>query len=269
MIVNDLLATTINHFKRPILMLALIASTFSSPLVHSLTLFTFFKILSYTKFKPTFFSYLSIVPLLWLLICSMTYPSVLLIKHLEDKYPVVPLQSQEWRKTEAIVVLACNYFEDNGLPFVSRWPNCSLQRNLHAAMMYREHSMPIFLAGGILGKSDKYSQASHNQDFFEKMGVDSADIFIVPQGTNTESEVDALASILHGKHISLVTSASHLPRAVFYFEEKSIQVLPIPVEHFTRKKVKPVVDLPNAASLYRSERAIHEYLGLIYQKYVR
>jgi hypothetical protein len=41
-------------------MLASIASTFSSPLVHSLTLFVMFKLLSHTKFKPTFFSYLSV-----------------------------------------------------------------------------------------------------------------------------------------------------------------------------------------------------------------
>lgn len=250
-------------------MLASIALTFSSPLVHSLAIFTVFKVLSHSRFKPTFFSYLSILPLLWLLICSMTYPSVLLIKYLEDKYPVVTLNSQEWRKTEAIVVLACNYFEDDNLPFVSRWPNCSLQRNLHAALMYREHPIPIFLAGNILGNSDKFTQASHNKYFFEKMGVDSADIFMVPKGVNTETEIKALSSKLSGRRISLVTSASHLPRAVFYFEENNIQVLPIPVEHFSRKNVEPVVSLPNAASLYRSERAIHEYLGLIYQHYIR
>ena len=250
-------------------MLASIASTFSSPLVHSLTLFVMFKLLSHTKFKPTFFSYLSILPLLWLLACSMTYPSVLLIKHLEDTYPVIPLGSEEWRKTEAIVVLACNYFEDDELPFVSRWPNCSLQRNLHAALMYREYPMPIFLAGDVLGRNDKFPQASHNQYFFELMGVDSADIFVVPKGRNTETEVNALVSILDSRNISLVTSASHLPRAVFYFEENNIQVLPIPVEHLSRKSVEPVLGLPNATSLSRSERAIHEYLGLIYQKYLR
>jgi uncharacterized SAM-binding protein YcdF (DUF218 family) len=250
-------------------MLASIALTFSSPLVHSLMLFAIFKVLSHTKIKPTFFSYLSVVPLLWLLICSMTYPSVLLIKNLEDKYPVIPLQSEEWRKTQAIVVLACNYFEDDKLPFVSRWPNCSMQRNLHAALMYREHPMPIFLAGDILGRNDKTSQASHNKYFFEQMGVNSDDIHIIPKGVNTETEVNALASVLKGRHISLVTSASHLPRAVFYFEENNIQVLPIPVEHFSRIDIEPMVGLPNATSLYRSERAIHEYLGLIYQKYIR
>jgi hypothetical protein len=48
-------------------MLASIASTFSSPLVHSLTLsFIFFaisKVLVQTKIKPTFFRYLSLIPI--------------------------------------------------------------------------------------------------------------------------------------------------------------------------------------------------------------
>jgi uncharacterized SAM-binding protein YcdF (DUF218 family) len=101
------------------------------------------------------------------------------------------------------------------------------------------------------------------------MGVKNTDIFIVPKGINTETEVKALASILKGRYISLVTSASHLPRAVSYFKESNIPVLPIPVEHLSRKNIEPVVGLPNAASLYRSERAIHEHLGLIYQKYIR
>lgn len=199
----------------------------------------------------------------------MTYPSVLLIKPLEHTYPVIPIESNKWRSTDAIVVLACNYFEDDNLPFVSRWPNCSMQRNLHAALMYREHPMPIFLAGDVLGKTDKFPQANHNKYFFEQMGVKSTDIFIIPKGLNTETEVKALASLLNGRHISLVTSASHLPRAVYYFEENNIQVLPIPVEHFSRMNVQPIVGLPNAASLYRSERAIHEYLGLIYQRFMR
>jgi uncharacterized SAM-binding protein YcdF (DUF218 family) len=125
------------------------------------------------------------------------------------------------------------------------------------------------LAGAVLGKADKYTQASHNQSFFESMGVSDKDIYTVPKGVNTETEVAALAPLLKGKKVALVTSASHLPRAVAYFEFHNIKVLPIPVEHLSRKHIKPVFGLPNAISLYRSERAIHEYLGLIYQHYFR
>jgi uncharacterized SAM-binding protein YcdF (DUF218 family) len=86
--------------------------------------------------------------------------------------------------------------------------------------MYREHPMPIILDGDVLGRDDKESQANYNKYFFELMGVDSEDIFIVPKGRNTETEVNALASILNGRNISLVTSASHLPRAVFTLKKR-------------------------------------------------
>jgi uncharacterized SAM-binding protein YcdF (DUF218 family) len=248
--------------------LAYVASILSSPLIHGPILFGIIRIMAHFSKKPRIYNYVSFIPLIWLFLCSMTYPSVVLIKNLADKYPVVFLQSEEWRKTDAIVVLACYHFEDDELPFVSRWPNCSLQRNLHAALMYKAHALPIYLAAGISGNKNKYSLAEHNQSFFEKMGVNSADIFTIPKGFNTESEAKALSSLLQGKWISMVTSASHLPRAVKYFEDLGIKVLPIPVEHFSRRKIEPMINLPNATSLYRSERAIHEYLGLIYQDYL-
>jgi uncharacterized SAM-binding protein YcdF (DUF218 family) len=148
--------------------------------------------------KPRIYNYLSVIPLIWLLLCSMTYPSVLLIKNLEDKYPVVFLQSQEWRKTDAIVVLACYYFEDDKLPFVSRRPNCSLQRNLHATLMYKIHASPIYLGAGISGTKNKLSLAEHNQSFFETMRVNSADIYTTSPGHNTETEAQALSPLLQG-----------------------------------------------------------------------
>jgi uncharacterized SAM-binding protein YcdF (DUF218 family) len=249
--------------------LANIASILSSPVIHGLILFGIIRIMAHFSKKPKIYNYVSFIPLIWLFLCSMTYPSVLLIKKLEDKYPVVFLQSQEWRKTDAIVVLACYYFEDDKLPFVSRWPNCSLQRNLHATLMYKIHALPIYLGAGISGTKNKLSLAEHNQSFFETMGVNSADIYTTSSGHNTETEAQALSPLLQGKWISLVTSASHLPRAVKYFEELGIKVLPIPVEHFSRREIEPMIGLPNASSLYRSERAIHEYLGLIYQSYFR
>ena len=249
-------------------MLANIATMLSSPLVHSFIIFLVLRFI-YLFFKIKIIIFCSWLPVTWLLICSMTYPSVLLIKNLEDQYPVVSVESKEWRKTDAIVVLACNHFEDQEMPFVSRWPNCSMQRNLHAALMYQAFNKPIYLAGGILSKKDTESQASHNRHFFNKMGIKDQDIFTTHKGKNTETEAAALAKILPGKYISLVTSASHLPRAVQYFEERNIKVLPIPVEHLSRRNIKPVLGIPNARSLYRSERAIHEYLGLIYQHYLR
>lgn len=251
-----------NHF-----MLSDLANVLTSPLVHAPILFAILITFKHFSRHKRLFTSLSFLPVIWLFCCSMTYPSVLLIKPLEDQYPVLSIESQEWQHTDAIVVLACNYFEDDELPFVSKWPNCSLQRNLQAVLLYQTHKMPVYLAGAILGENDRHSQARHNREFLEKFGVNPSDIHTIAKGTNTESEVAALASILNDKrNITLVTSASHLPRAVKYFFDLKFNVIAAPVEHLSNKTVEPSLSMPNATSLYRSERAIHEYLGLIYQR---
>jgi uncharacterized SAM-binding protein YcdF (DUF218 family) len=247
-------------------MLSQIANIISSPLVHAPIIYLICRLAQHYSAKKLVFRLASYLPIVWLFLCSMTYPSVLLIKPLEDQYPVIKIESNKWRETNAIVILACNYFEDDDLPFISRWPNCSLQRNMQAVLMYQTHKMPIYLAGDVLGLKDTQSQAIHNRDFLEKFGVAPSDIHTIAKGKNTETEVAALVSILNTNHITLVTSASHLPRAVRYFENKNIRVVPVPVEHLSRRKIEMSLGLPNSSSLYRSERAIHEYLGLVYQR---
>jgi uncharacterized SAM-binding protein YcdF (DUF218 family) len=244
-----------------------LANNLSSPLVHGLLIFIVLRFFAYLSHKDKLFYRLSFLPLVWIFTCSMTYPSVLMVKYLEDQYPVVQLTSEKWQTTDAIVVLACYYFDDDDLPFVSRWPECSLQRNLHAALMYQVKTMPIYLGAGVLGEQDSNSQAAFNAAFLRKLGVKAKDIHIFPGGNDTQSEVEALAPALQGKSVSLVTSASHQLRAVEYFNRQGIKVLAIPVEHLSRKKIEFTLDLPSARSLYRSERAIHEYLGLIYQRF--
>ncbi|MBU3017196.1 YdcF family protein [Paraglaciecola agarilytica] len=251
-------------------MLQFLANSLSSPMVHGPLLFLILQLLSRIVPKgKRVYQWLSCLPILWVFFCSLVYPSVLLIKPLEDQYPTVKISSKLWQNADAIVVLACNHFDDEGLPFVSRWPQCTMQRNLHAALMYKEKHLPIHLAAGILNELDSASQAHYNKTFLITLGVSPNDIYTHPQGHDTESEVDALAPHLKNKYVALVTSASHLPRAVQYFDLHGIKVLPIPVEHLSRKNVSFTIGLPNAFSLYRSERAIHEYLGLIYQRYIK
>jgi uncharacterized SAM-binding protein YcdF (DUF218 family) len=184
---------------------------------------------------------------------------------LEHKYPSIEASSKAWQGADAIVVLACYYYDDDDLPFVSRWPDCSLKRNLQAALMYQQLATPIYVTGGKIKGAEK-SHAQYNAMFMETLAVPKEYINIVAKGSDTQSEAQALNK-LTGQTIALVTSASHMVRAKHYFEQLEIDVIPVPVEHLSKKNIEFVVGLPNARSIYRSERAIHEYLGLIYQRF--
>lgn len=249
------------------MLLALLASVVSSPLVHAPLLFLIFRVAATLGTHRVLYNCLSVIPIIWFFLCSMTYPSIELIKYLESPHPTVNIESEQWKSADAIVVLACNYYEEENFPYVSRWPNCSLQRNLQAVLMYKTYPLPIYLAGDVLNRTDSESQAEHNKSFFEYFGVPTQSIHTISKGTNTETEVAAIASILNGNKVALVTSASHLTRAIKYFDAFDIETIAIPVEHLSRRHTSFTIGLPSAKNLYRSERAIHEYLGLIYQDY--
>lgn len=236
----------------------------SSPLVHVPVLVVLGWLLKHLLSKKKLGNIIIVMSFLWLLFCSITYTSVLLVHHLEHQYPVTKVESDKWRNVDAIVVLACYFYDDDSLPFVSKWPNCSLQRNLHAVLMYRQKALPIYLSGGLRGGADT-TYAYQNAQFMLTMGVPESSLQLVPQGNNTHAEVQALSKVLAGKKIALVTSASHIQRAKHYFEKYDMIVTPIPVEHLSEKNIEPEFGLPNATSLYRSERAIYEYLALAYQ----
>lgn len=194
----------------------------------------------------------------------MPYTSTLLIHHLDHHYPTIDFDDKRWQSADAIVVLACSFYDDDALPLTSRWHDCAIKRNLQAVLMYQEKAMPIFLSGGSVKESD-YTHAQFNLQFFKQMNVPEKDITLSERGYNTATESEALAPLLKGKTIALVTSASHQTRAVEYFKRKNLNVIPIPVEHLSRYEREFTLGLPSANNLYRSERAIHEYLGILAQ----
>ena len=194
----------------------------------------------------------------------MPYPSSLLIQSLEHRYPPIDYDDKKWQRADAIVVLACSFYDVPELPFLSRWHDCSVKRNIQAVLMYQQKPLPIYLSGGIKKRSDK-THASFNRDFLTTFDIPSNDIHLVEEGFNTASEAKALSSSLAGKTVALITSASHQIRATRYFEQHNINVIQIPVEYLSIPLEGFIAGKPSATNLYRSERAIHEYLGLVGQ----
>lgn len=242
-----------------------VANILASPLIHVPLLIGACLILQ--KFRGgRMWLYNSIIGVLlgWFIFCTLPYTSTLLIHRLEHHYPVIDFDDEEWQSADAIVVLACSFYDEEKLPFTSRWHDCSAKRNLQAALMYKERPTPIYLSGGQIEQSD-YTHADFNRTFLMQLGVPTEDILLSRHGKNTDSESKALLPMIDGKTIALVTSASHQIRATNYFKALGIKVIQVPVEHLSRPNISFVLGWPSANNLYRSERAIHEYLGLLAQ----
>lgn len=86
---------------------------------------------------------------------------------------------------------------------------------------------------------------------------------------DTEDEILWCRDVAGTNQVLLVTSASHLPRALLLARRHGLNAVPAPsgflVDEVTQSPFGPNRLFPASVNLYQSERAIHEYLGLAWE----
>jgi uncharacterized SAM-binding protein YcdF (DUF218 family) len=99
----------------------------------------------------------------------------------------------------------------------------------------------------------------------QALGVDPARIVVLDTPVDTAQEAYAVRAVLaDGERFLLVTSASHVRRAVRHFERAGLEPIPAPTGFKTgSEQVRTLAyGLPSAGNLRKTERAVHETLGL-------
>ena len=105
-----------------------------------------------------------------------------------------------------------------------------------------------------------YAQAA------QALGVDPARIVVLDAPVDTAQEAYAVRDVLaDDERFFRVTSASHLPRAVRHFERAGLAPIPAPTGFKTGSERVRTLSfwLPSAGNLRKTERVVHEYLGLL------
>ena len=72
--------------------------------------------------------------------------------------------------------------------------------------------------------------------------------------------------LLKNEPFILVTSASHMTRALNFFKQEGLHPIPAPTNHLANGKYLNYTDFFSATALKKSHIIWHEYLGLIWQK---
>lgn len=203
----------------------------------------------------------------WLWLWSAPVASDWLRGRIETVVPGIPMASLP--KADAIIVLGGG-MEAASPPlreFADLGP--AADRVWHAARLYRAGKAPFILTSG--GNGDWgppiASEAAAMAEFLADMGV-PADAIVVEGRSRTTAEnarySRELASARNARHILLVTSAWHMPRAIWHFEHAGFRVTPAPTDY----EVIPTPDhvlrwLPDGRALEGSGRAFKEIVGLL------
>ena len=100
------------------------------------------------------------------------------------------------------------------------------------------------------------------------LGVEDAALVLDPVSPDTETQARVVRERLGGEEFFLVTSASHMPRAVALFRKAGTNPLPAPAHFLTQENqgVAPGDFFPGAGGLRRAEATVYEYLGLAWAK---
>ena len=137
-----------------------------------------------------------------------------------------------------------------------------------AALAHRYPNAVLVFSGMSFGDSaDTASEPMIAKQFFMDMGVAEARIVLESRSLSTAQNAAYTRDLLMptaGQRWFLVTSASHMPRAVGSFRHAGFPVIPYPVGYTTSGLPGDYwgIRLEVSTNLARADIAIHEWIGL-------
>ena len=190
--------------------------------------------------------------------CSIPIVSNSLARPLEDAFPKYAGQA-----VESVVVLGGYHRSDERRPVSALLSSTSMVRLSEGIRLHNLNPGSTLNLSGY-GGNDPISNAEAMARVAQAYGVLSDSINIEETPKDTAEEARVWAQQLKGKQVVLVTSATHMPRAMYLFEQAGMRPLPAPTNF---RSSEPELTywrnwLPSASALDLTRAAWHEYLGL-------
>ncbi len=207
-----------------------------------------------------------------LLISSNAWVAVHLAKSLEWQHlPPSPMPT-----ADAIVVLGGG---TRSAHYPRPWVDLSEagDRVLHGIRLYQQGRAPllIFSGGRVSWRGGGPSEAQDMTEIATTFGVPRNAILQDDTSLNTYQNavnVQAIAAQRQIQTLLLVTSASHMPRALAIFRRLGLNAIPAPTDFWVSVQEQAEIRdsrqgllislLPSAENLHQVSRALKEYLGL-------
>ena len=204
--------------------------------------------------------------LLWLLAISTPFLPYLLVSTLEERYPVFsPAAMKILNGPVNILVLGGGHTIDGRLPANDQLSPIALARLVEGIRLQRRITHSTLITSGYAGEGD-VAQAEVLARTALRLGVDPARIRMQTAPKNTRMEAAEYKRLFGERaQLVLVTSAVHMPRAMYLFRQAGLNPIAAPTNHLV--KYSNERDLwfwvPNSGNIQMVESAIHEYAGLL------
>lgn len=188
-----------------------------------------------------------------------------LLAPLESCYPAL-VHLPENTLLAGIVVLGGGWQPEAPYGSVAKLSESSAIRLTEGIRLWRQTSaLPLIVSGAsrdptVAPVARGYSAAA------QALGVPQQQLVVLDWPTDTGQEAQAVLDTLGpGAPVVLVTSASHMPRAMRHFQAAGLAPIPAPTHYLGQYHSPPALGywVPSASHLRKTERAIYEALGLL------
>ena len=182
-----------------------------------------------------------------------------------------PVTKEQLSEVDNYIVLGGGIYDEapNSLGGKTGRPTAeALTRIVEAVKLYKVSPKKIIISGGIVFSGDK-SEGSVYKQFMIDLGVPKEDIIVEGKSKTTRENAEFTNKIMKKlgyKNAILITSATHMKRAVYIFEKVGVEVVPNPAGYISRYKKDYGIEsyFPNFSNFMGIRAAVWEYIGLIF-----
>lgn len=181
---------------------------------------------------------------------------------LEDRNPPMTREAGYGEALNWVVVLSGGFKADPGLPMRLRCSESTLSRLVEGVVQHRNHSESRLLLSG--GAMHGTSGARIMAETARALGVQEEEMVLESRSRDTAEQARRVGEHVGREPFLLVTSASHMPRAMLLFRQEGLHPIPAPA-HFmnnARGEKVPWDYYPSHHSITKAQRAVYEYMGL-------
>lgn len=215
-------------------------------------------ILWFSKRKG-FASFLLTLSLVGIFLLSFQPITTPLLKSTERMYPsfIAPDVPVEY-----VLVLGNGHVVDDEISPISELSRAAVMRLTEGIRIYRMYPGAKLILSGYSGGTT-VSHARMMARVALSLGVNKSDILLLENARDTHEEAIQTLNSVGKSNLVLVTSASHMPRAMEEFHNLGLKPTPAPTNYLAHSEIKQPWEkyAPKAKYLEQSERFWYEQMG--------
>lgn len=195
----------------------------------------------------------------WFALLSNQTISNMIISPLENAHPAL---KETPKDIKYILVLGNGHKTNDNFPITSELNTTAINRLIEGIRHYKNLENSKLIVSGY-SFDDVNSHPQMQKKLAISLGVNEADIITLDTPKDTKEEAIEAKKIVGNQKLILVTTASHMKRAVMLFEKEDLNIIASPTNHKFFTSTYPTSYF-NATNIKKVELAFHEYLGMVY-----